>query len=70
MDVPQITDGDTLVLHPHQEGILQKCCGCGLWHIIMIKRNPDGRILMTFNRLKGEPDPEDYDLSTEIVSGS
>lgn len=53
-----LNDGDTLVLDSDQSDVLQKCCGCGLWHHIKITRCVDGRIAMTFSQLDQEPEVE------------
>ena len=60
--------GQKLVFRLDQDAILQKCCGCGLWHEILIER--DGKdLLITFNPLDGEPDTSKYEhTGTELIN--
>lgn len=65
IDMKEFSDGDTLILKPHQKAILQKCCGCGLWHEITISdRRADLRLTIT--RLEGEPNWDDYEVRTHV----
>jgi len=53
-----LNDGDTLVLESDIENVINRCCGCGMLHLIEIKRSADGIIRMTWNRIEGDPEIE------------
>jgi hypothetical protein len=64
----QLHDGDTLVFKKDQDAVLQKCCRCGLWHVIRIEGH-ENDIRFTFYRLNGEPDPKEFEyIGTEILT--
>ena len=57
---------DIFILKPEQEGLLNECCDCGLWHMIEFsKRDKDLKI--RFIRIEGKPNYNEYDLETHII---
>ena len=65
VDMKEFSDGDTLILKSHQKAILQKCCGCGLWHEISVSDRPDD-LRLTMTRLDGGPNWDDYEVQTNV----
>ena len=61
-----LKDGDVLVLQRWQDTILQKCCECGTWHKIKIKRHADESLSIMFTELETEPYVDDNDCSTLV----
>ena len=54
-----LNDGDTIVLETDIENVINRCCGCGMFHHIKISRSDDGIIRMTWTRIDGDPEIEE-----------
>ena len=56
----QIEDGDTVTIRGDQDCLLQRCCGCGLWHEVMVIRKDGAAVALTWNRINGVPKNYEY----------
>ena len=56
--IKDLSDGDTIYVDEEIENVINRCCVCGTYHHIKIRRT-GGILKMTWTKLDCDPDIED-----------